>query len=177
MTDIKPKKPLSIAEIIAIATDKKPKKVGDFTVAEMITIAEYGSYYRLCPECIFIPSYPQSFKFDLIVGSKNYGEIRIRIDEDTELSAVEGDKTALNKLEEIGKKQAGKAFYYKIPSKHKNFISYPFKDAGELIVALFQGMETESTKELEKLREFVAKVNTPLDIEMLHQKTGIRIYD
>ena len=177
MTDKKIKKPLSIAEMILMATNWNPKNFENFTIAEIRAIADLGYYYKTCPECVFIPSYPQLFKFDLIVGSKNYGKIKIRIDEYIELSAVEGDKTALDKLKEIGKKQAGKAFYYTIPSHKKNFISYPFKNAAELIVALFQGVETENTKELEKLRQFVAKVENPIDTELLYKKTGIVIDD
>lgn len=164
---------LTLKEMLAFATDKKPKNAEDFTFSQMMTITKLS----LCPDAIFVPTYPQKFNFDLIINSKNYGEVRLKIEEGLNLSVIEGDKTALDKLKEIGKKQAGKAFYYTIPSHKKNFISYPFKNATELIVALFQGVETENTKELEKLRQFVAKVENPIDTELLYKKTGIVIDD
>lgn len=128
------------------------------------------------PECVFTPKYPQTFKFNLIVGSNDFGELMIKIDKDLELSEVKGGKKTLEKLEEIGKKQAGKAFYYEIPSTEKIFISYPFKNAGDLVVALFtEGVSQK--KGVRDLRDFVSNVENPINYELLYKKTGIVIDD
>lgn len=150
--------------------------MGEIMKEELIQQPELFEDYP--PECVFKAEYPQSFKFDLTVGSKNYGEIRIRIDKGIELSTIEGEKNSLAKLEEIGKKQAGKAAYVAdLVSGERIYISYPFKDAGELVVALRANIGFAENKDFKNFCKFVYKVENPVDYELLYQKTGIRIYD
>ena len=44
-------------------------------------MSETGKSYieRICPECVFQPTYPQIFKFDLVLKSVNYGRLEIVI--------------------------------------------------------------------------------------------------
>lgn len=131
----------------------------------------------ICPECVFKPKYPQLFKFELVVNSKNYGNIELEIKQGLEISSLSGDKNALNKLDEIAKKQANRAFYYIIPDNKERYISYPLKDVLELITALYEYEEVKQGEDLEELRNFVSNVLYPVDTELLYEKTGIFMTD
>ena len=134
-------------------------------------------YFKsLAPECFFTPQYPQNFSFDLVIASKNYGVIEVEIKEDKEISRLTGDKAALKKLEEIGKKQANKTFYRRLSSGAKIFISYPFKDCLELIVALLHE-DFKKSKPFDDFHEFIYKVCYPLNKEKFYKKTGIFMTD
>ena len=133
-------------------------------------------FEALCPECYFKPEYPQSFKFDLIIYSKNYGKLEIRVDRGLELSEIKGDKTALEKLEQIGKLQvANKVGYCNLPEPIPVLISYPFKDAIELIVALREGIGFFETPEFKHFHEYMYKCYNPIDEEIFYEKMGVRI--
>lgn len=132
-------------------------------------------FKKICPECFFEPSYPQEFKFCLIKSSKNYGELRVRIEKGLEISELTGDKTALAKIEEIGRKQANNAFYCLIPCADKHFISYPFKNALELTTAIAWEGDVEKNAGLNDLRLFVSNVMHPVNERLFYEKTGMRI--
>lgn len=153
---------------------KEIKKTDEVLKKASQVAREY--FKSLAPECFFTPQYPQNFIFDLIIGSKNYGKIAIKIKKGAEITELTGDKTALKKLEEIGNKQADKAFYRSLSNGAKNFISYPFKDCLELIVALLHE-DFQKSKAFDDFHKFVYKVYYPLDKEQFYKKTGIFITD
>lgn len=154
----------------------------DFSNCQIVdangNVKELGLADFFPKESVFTPKYPQRFSFDLIVENKNYGKINIEIKRGIEISSLTGDKVALKKIEEIGKKQVNnKTFYYNLCSSIPIFITYPFKDAECLIAALLEG-ETGflKTAEFNDFNNFINKVLYPIDEQLLIKNGELPVF-
>lgn len=135
----------------------------------------------ICPECVFKPTYPQVFKFDLILYSQNYGELEIVINKNDEISEIKGDTEAVKKFDEIAKKadkQRLDGFFPFI-----NVVSYPPKKLLDLL-SVFWKITSDFTleqnnalenKDYLKMCEFFYNFYKPINEKILYKKTGIKI--
>lgn len=135
-------------------------------------IDPFADIRKLCPECIFTPKYPYVFKFDLILQGVNYGEIEVKVNLGLELSELKGDKRALAIIDKKAKEKKDDYFYQLgLPII---FMSYPLTKIDQLY-RLLEEEGLEINKGCSEMLKLIAKTYTPINAELLYEKTGIEI--
>lgn len=131
------------------------------------------SLKKLYPECFFTPQYPYNFKFDLNLNGENFGELEIVVKEGLNIAEIKGNKKTLAKLEEITKKNEGVFFNLPEPMG-KRVIPFPLKKVNELR-AVLRNEKITKNKDYEAMSKFIANIYSPINVDLLYEKTGIEI--
>ena len=139
--------------------------------------APFFDFAKICPEAVFIPEYPQTFKFDLEIDNKNYGWIEIEIREKLDIYEIRGEKTALLKFEKMAREAEGKTFIFPRFPFTERFFSYPVKDAVSLSEVLMRDEKFKRNKDFLVFADFICNVLNPLNTDILYEKTGIFMTD
>lgn len=134
-------------------------------------------FAKICPEAVFIPTYPQIFKIDLILDNKNYGQIEVEIKEELNLSSVKGTDEVLKKLDEIAKKNKEKFFCNSAELYNETKPKYPLTEAMSFYQVLRLEESFSQKGDFLKLADFICNVLHPINTEILYQKTGIYLTD
>ena len=139
--------------------------------------APFFDFAKICPEAVFVPEYPQIFKFDLEVGDKNYGEIEIEIRDELNIYEMRGTKEALQKFEKMAREAEGKTFMFPRFPFTERFFSYPVKDAVSLSEVLMREEGFKQSEDFFVFADFICNVLNPLNKDILYEKTGIFMTD
>lgn len=125
------------------------------------------------PECFFKPQYPYNFKIDLILNGENFGSLEIVVKDGLNIAEIKGDKKTLAKLEEISKKNEG--IFFNLPEPMgRRVIPYPLKKVNELR-AVLRNEKITKNRDYEAMSKFIANTYSPINVDLLYEKTGIEI--
>ena len=128
----------------------------------------------ICPESVFKPEYPYIFKFNLLLGTENYGEISIQVKEELKIFELSGEERALKKLFALAEKQNNQQMIMRpLPMSPKN-ISFPFKGIDDVSETLLKEESFRENADFEKMLDFILNTYSPINHAILKAKTGIQ---
>lgn len=130
-----------------------------------------GFFLAACPECVFIPEYPQTFKFDLILADKNYGELEITVNQGLLIHELKGTEEAKEKLDKIAQKYANQPMKH-LPIGLDDIVSYPLRDIMDIAEILLES-KFKRNGDYQKMSDFIGDIFAPIDHDILYEKTGI----
>ena len=129
-------------------------------------------YKNICPDAVFIPTYPQTFGIDLIIDKNNYGYLEFVVKESWDIAQIKGDESALKKFEQLTKKIREEQQKRLPLSEFDIEIPYPVKNLRQAAKVLMSEERFKKNKDWEKMAKFIRGIYSPIDTELLYKKTG-----
>lgn len=129
-------------------------------------------FAAICPDCLHHLKYPKTFKFDLILADKNYGELEFLVEAGILISQLKGSKEALEKLDQMAKKLDGENMIFLPEPKIDLPFVYPLEDIMSVGEVLGREKSFKINGNYKEMKELICCVYSPVEPKKLYLQTN-----